>query len=476
MTETPLPGRDVPLIVDLDGTYIKTDMLLETFWKGLGAAPIGTVRTAFTHLTDRPKLKARLAEIAPVTPETLPVDPEVAEMIDAARQAGREVYLVSGSTESIVQGVAASHPVFTSAHGSSEDLNLTKTNKRDYLVERFGEKGFDYIGDSSADLPVWQAARTALVARPGTRIKQKLDAEGLATTPVGEAWRWEDLLRGLRPHQWLKNMLLFLPLFVAHRMDAAGLIAASLGVIAFSALASAIYIVNDLTDLEADRLHDTKRNRPFAAGRVPIKVGMAASLALGLLGLAIGAALSWAMLAVLLVYLVSTLSYSFRFKRVRWVDVTMLAGLYTLRVVAGAVAAGVAASGWLFAFIFPIFLSLGCVKRLTELAHAKGTGNVPGRRYSPADRDDLLNVAILGAVAAVSVFAAYSVSSTAAALYAHIWMLWAVAILLGLWLARMIRTGWTGAQDYDPIIFAITDKIGVSLVVGSMALLVASAR
>ncbi|MEM9231240.1 MAG: UbiA family prenyltransferase [Pseudomonadota bacterium] len=469
-------AQQVPLIVDLDGTFIKTDMLLETFWKGLGVDPVGTVRTALKYLSNRPKLKAELARLAPVTPETLPVDPEISAIIETARADGREVYLVSGSNEAVVQGVAGAHPLFTGAKGSDETTNLTREAKRDWLVDRFGEHGFDYIGDSSADLPVWKSARKSFVARAGIRISQKLTAQGIKAEPVGTPWTWEDLVKGLRPHQWLKNLLLYLPLFAAHRMDLPGLMAATLGVIAFSALASAIYIVNDLTDLEADRLHDTKRNRPFAAGRVPIKVGMAASLCLGFLGLALGLMLSWAMLGVLLVYLVSTLSYSFRFKRVRWVDVTMLAGLYTLRVIAGAVAAGVAASGWLFAFIFPIFLSLGCVKRLTELAHAKGTGNVPGRRYSPADRDDLLNVAILGAVGAVSVFAAYSLSPTAYDLYTQIWMLWGVAVLLGLWLARMIRTGWTGAQDYDPIIYAITDKIGISLAVGSMALLVLSAR
>ncbi len=475
MTATKAEGCDVPLVVDVDGTFLKTDLLLECFWKGLGVAPIQTVRAAVANLSDRPALKQAMAQIAPVDIKTLPLDPDVMAVVDQARQAGRQVLLVSGSTHSLVAEVAAGHRPFDGAEGSSGTVNLTAEAKAARLIELFGEGGFDYIGDSHADIPVWRKARQAFAARSRPRFLAKLTAQGITPTPIGMAWAGRDLIKGLRPHQWLKNMLLFLPLFASHRVDLAGVTAALLGAIAFSALASAIYIVNDLTDLEADRVHETKRNRPFASGRVPIKVGMAASLVLGILGLAIGAALGWGMLAVLLVYLVLTLSYSFHLKRVRWVDVTMLASLYTLRVVAGAMAASVVASGWLFAFIFPIFLSLGCVKRLTELAKAKGSGNVPGRRYSAADRDDLLNVAILSGLGALMVFIAYSLSATAAALYTHIWLLWGVTALLGLWLTRMIYTGWTGQQDYDPIIYAVTDKIGLSLVVTCMTFLVLAA-
>lgn len=475
MTKVTADDRDVPLVVDVDGTFLKTDLLLECFWKGLGIAPIQTVRAALANLSDRPALKQAMAQIAPVDVQTLPLDPDVVAAIQQARQAGRQVLLMSGSTQSLVAEVATAHGPFDRAEGSSGTTNLTAQTKAARLVALFGEGGFDYIGDSRADIPVWRKARQALVARPRQGFLAKLAAEGITPTAIGGAWAHRDLLKGLRPHQWLKNMLLFLPLFASHRADLPGVMAALFGVIAFSALASAIYIINDLTDLEADRVHETKRNRPFASGKVPIKVGMAASLVLGVLGLAIGAALGWGMLAVLLGYLVLTLSYSFHLKRVRWVDVTMLASLYTLRVVAGAMAAQVVASGWLFAFIFPIFLSLGCVKRLTELAKAKGPGNVPGRRYSASDRDDLLNVAILSGLGALMVFVAYSLSATAAALYSHVWLLWGVTALLGVWLTRMIYTGWTGQQDYDPIIYAVTDKIGISLIVTCMTFLVLAA-
>lgn len=462
---------NTPLVADLDGTLIRTDLLLECFWKGMGTAPIATLRATLRHLADRPTLKEELARIAPPESNGVPMDPDVSALLETARQEGREVALASGSAVGLVRAVAAEHGPFDHVLGTGEGVNLTRANKAAKLVELFGEGGYDYVGDSAADLPAWRSARKVYVARPRQRFLARLRGAGLEPVALGAPWRLRDLLKGIRPHQWLKNTLLLLPLIAAHRLDAAGLWSVLAGFVAFSALASSIYIVNDLTDLEADRQHEQKRHRPFASGAVTIKAGMAASAALGLTGLALGAALGPWMLVVLLVYLVSTLSYSMHLKRVRWVDVTMLAGLYTLRVVAGAVAAGVEASGWLFGFIFPIFLSLGCVKRLTELARARGEGYLPGRRYQPRDRDDLLNVAIVAALGAVSVFVAYSLSDTATELYDKVWALWVVAALLALWLTRMIWTGWTGRQDYDPIIYAITDKAGVALIALSVVLL-----
>jgi len=472
---TPDTAAPPPLVVDLDGTLSRTDLLLECFWKGMGAAPLPTLVVAQRDFRHRARLKRNLGALAPVDVATLPLRDEVQHLIETARAAGREVLLVSGGTEALVEAFAARRGPFTDVLASDAETNLTRADKAARLIERFGEGGFDYVGDSADDIPVWKAARKAYVVAPRPGFAARLNREGIDAEPLGQTWQPGDLVRALRPHQWLKNTLLALPLLAAHRAGLGDLFAVLWGFIAFSALASAIYIVNDLTDLEADRVHDSKRDRPFANGRLPIRVGMAASLALVALGLGLGAALGPGMMAVLLVYLAATTTYSMHLKRVRWADVAMLAALYTLRVVAGAAAAEVPASGWLIGFIFPVFLSLGCVKRLTELAKADGDGYVPGRRYRPADRQDLANVAIVSAMAAVGVFLAYSLGPTAAALYTHPWMLLLVAALLGGWLARMIATGWAGQQDYDPIIYAITDRIGLVLVIASVVLLLLAA-
>lgn len=465
----------VPLVVDLDDTLLRSDLLLECFWKGMGVAPIDTLRIVLRNWRDRPALKAALAARFAPDVARVPRDPAVEAAIREAAAAGREVVVASGSSRELAEAVAAAVGDIDVVYGTEGRINLTAANKAALLTERYGKGGFDYIGDSAKDIPVWRAARRAIVARPAARFRARLAAEGVAAEPLGAPWSWTDVALALRPHQWVKNVLLFLPLIAAHRLDPAGIALTFAGFVAFSALASSIYIVNDLTDLDADRLHEKKRHRIFASGRLPIKLGMALSLGLGLFGLAVAAALGWASFGVMVLYLITTLAYSMRLKRVRWTDITVLAALYTIRVVAGAAATGVEASGWLIAFVFPVFLTLACVKRLTELAKATTDGYLPGRRYGRADRDDVFNVAILGALASVGIFLAYSASDMAAVLYRSIPVLWLVATALAIWLGRMIYTGWAGRQDYDPILFALTDKIGLALIGLSLALLVLGA-
>jgi len=279
------------------------------------------------------------------------------------------------------------------------------------------------------------------------------------------------LIKALRPHQYVKNILLFLPALAAHAFDLTTFALVLLGIVAFSAAASSVYIINDLLDLEADRLHATKCKRPFAAGTVPIKIGMITYVLLTLFSLAIAAALGTAFLEVIIVYMILSLAYSLKLKRMRWVDIACLAGLYTLRVVAGAAASGVDASVYMLVFIFPVFIALGCVKRMTELALATTDDRLPGRGYGRLDRPDLLNVAGLGTFGALLIFFLYSFSDQADALYPTKWILWVALIPLGIWLIRMVRLGYLGKQDYDPIVFAMRDKKGLGIIMITLALM-----
>ncbi|MEM6323426.1 MAG: UbiA family prenyltransferase, partial [Pseudomonadota bacterium] len=238
-----------------------------------------------------------------------------------------------------------------------------------------------------------------------------------------------------------------------------------------SAAASAIYIVNDLLDLAADRLHSTKYKRPFASGAVPISVGMAAFVVLVAIAIGIALTISPAFLAVIVLYMVLSLAYSLKLKRLRWVDIATLAGLYTLRVIAGALAVEVEVSVYLLIFIFPTFVTLGCVKRLTEVTLAKNDERLPGRGYGRLDRGDLLNVAWLGTFGALLVFLLYTFTDQALQLYPTRWLLWAAMIPLALWLMRMVRLGHQGKQDYDPIVFALRDKRGIGLIFLMLAIM-----
>lgn len=459
-----------PLVLDVDGTFLKTDMLLECFWAGLGTDPLATLRAAVRHFNRPARLKAELAEIAPIRADLLPVNPDVADLALRSRMAGREVVLASASDRSLVERVAAEYGLSEKVFASDGAVNLKGAAKAAALVEAYGEGGFDYAGDSSADFAVWERAENALVVGHLTTARA-LSATGQNVVEFPGGWKWKALLKALRPHQWVKNVLLFLAMIAAHRFDLETLVPILWGIVAFSAAASSIYIVNDLLDLEADRLHPTKRNRPFASGDVPIVVGMAAFLGLALVALGIATALNWAFLGVILLYMGTSLAYSLRLKRMRWVDIATLAGLYTIRVIAGAAAGAVDVSIYMLIFIFPIFVTLGCVKRLTELTLATSDEPLPGRGYSRRDRGDLLNVAGLGTFGAVLIFFLYSISDQGRELYPTTWILWVAMIPMAWWLIRMVLLGWFGKQDYDPIVFAMRDKFGIGILMITLSLM-----
>jgi 4-hydroxybenzoate polyprenyltransferase len=291
---------------------------------------------------------------------------------------------------------------------------------------------------------------------------RELSARGQNVVEIGGGWNWRALVKSLRPHQWVKNVLLLLAMIAAHRFDLATLIPILWAIVAFSAAASSIYIVNDLLDLEADRLHPTKCRRPF---------GMVAFAGLAILSLGIAATLNAQFFGVVVLYMVTSLAYSLKLKRMRWIDISTLAALYTIRVVAGAAAAQVDVSVYMLIFIFPIFITLGCVKRLTELTLATSDDRLPGRGYGRPDRSDLLNVAMLGTFWALVIFFLYSLSDQGQELYPTTWILWVAMIPMTLWLVRMVMLGWYGKQDYDPIVFAMRDKFGIGLLMIILSLM-----
>ncbi len=459
-----------PLVLDVDGTFLKTDLLWETFWAGLGKAPIATLKACLRHLSDRAALKAALARIAPLRLDLLPVNGEVADLALQNRVAGREVILASGADRCLVARLAANYGLSDQVFASDGRTNLTGAKKAAALVTRFGEGGFDYAGNHAVDVAVWEKADNALVVGHVASARM-LAARGQNVVELSGGFSWQALLKAMRPHQWVKNALLILPMIAAHRFDLLTLVPILWGIAAFSAAASAIYIVNDLLDLEADRQHQTKRNRPFASGDVPIQVGMVVSATLALLALGVAAALNVAFLGAVLLYMAISLAYSMKLKRMRWVDVATLASLYTIRVIAGAAAGQVDVSIYMLIFIFPVFIALGCVKRLTELTLATSDERLPGRGYGRPDRSDLLNVAGLGTVGALLIFFLYSISDQGQALYPTTWILWAAMLPMALWLVRMVMLGWFGKQDYDPIVFAMRDKFGIGILMIILSLM-----
>ncbi|SEF59887.1 UbiA family prenyltransferase [Jhaorihella thermophila] len=453
----------LPLVLDVDGTLLRTDLLHETFWAALGRRPFATLRATFANLRRPARLKARLREIAMPEVETLPVNDAVLELAVRALDEGRPVHLASAADQVLVDAVGERFGLEGPHFGSDGNRNLKGSAKAQLLTERFGRGGYVYGGDSQADLPCWEGAARAVAVAPRPALRRRIEALGVPLDLLPRHRAAGALLKEMRPHQWIKNLLLLLPALAAHDVSPATLLPVMVAILAFSLGASSIYIVNDLLDLAADRRHPEKSRRPVAAGALPIPRALAASVVLSLVALALALAVSPAVAGITLIYMTGSLVYSLWLKRWRWVDVLALVGFFLLRVLAGAAAAQVAVSGWLFAFVFAVFLVLACTKRLTELARALRRGQLPGRGYSRQDFNRLRALAYAATLGAAGVFLAHAFSPAAQTQYDAPHVLALVAVLIAIWLGRMVHFASRGEEDYDPVRAVTRDPIGLAI-------------
>jgi 4-hydroxybenzoate polyprenyltransferase/phosphoserine phosphatase len=462
---------DVALCVDLDGTLVHTDLLHESVLALLRRNPLLLLLLPLWLLGGKARLKREVARRTQVDVTLLPYDARVLALL---REAGsRPRVLCSASDQAVVDAVAAHVGGFDAALGSDGETNLGGARKAQVLVARYGERGFDYVGDAAADLPVWARARRAITANASPRVLARLRRMRAPDAVIERrAGAWRAAVRALRPHQWSKNLLVFVAAVAAHRIfEPAALYAATLAFVAFCLCASGAYVFNDLVDLDADRRHPRKRARPFAAGRLPVAGGLAAALLLVLAAFALASLLPPRFVLVLGLYAATTLAYSLLLKRIVLVDVVVLAALYTLRIVAGAVAIPVEASGWFLAFAMCLFLSLALVKRYAEVHRiaASAQQNVAGRGYRTAH---LAWIGGFGAVAAgtsLLVLALYVDSTKSAALYRQPHWLWLLLPLLGAWLWRVWSLARRGRMHEDPVVFALTDVPSLAVLAGFIA-------
>jgi 4-hydroxybenzoate polyprenyltransferase/phosphoglycolate phosphatase-like HAD superfamily hydrolase len=456
------------LVVDLDGTLLRSDMLHETFWAALARqwwAPLAALRA----LADagKPGLKRRLAELGPVDPGRLPYNDEVLALVRRWRAQGGRTALVSAADAGLAGRVAAHLGLFDEVHGTTPGHNLKGKAKADFLAERFGAGRYVYVGDAAADLPVWAGAAEAVTVTPSARLRARVAATMAAagdrpvthlpaTAQAARTW-----LRALRPHQWAKNLLVFLPMLAAHRLDAVTLGQSALAFVAFSLIASAIYLLNDLLDLDADRAHPRKRTRPFAAGALPLAQGGLAAPALLVAGLGCAALLGPGFLGVMLGYVVVTSAYSLSLKRRLVIDICVLAGLYTLRIFAGGAATGIPLSVWLLAFSIFLFFSLAAVKRQAELVDgaAAGRSGAHGRGYQVEDLPIVSGMAIASGYVSVLVMALYLTSPEVKSLYAAPQLLWGICLVLLYWISRVVMLTHRGRMHDDPVVFALRDPV-----------------
>lgn len=459
--------------MDLDGTLIKSDVLLESILALLRASPARIISLLAWLFQGRAYVKSALAEKVTLDPADLPYNDDVVNFVRTEFESGREVVLCTATHQTYANQIAEHLGIFSSVMGTDETVNLKGANKARALCDRYGEKQFDYVGDSAADVPVWQAARKAIVVGSSERQIQKLaergeDHEVIDSPPAKQ----KDFMRALRPHQWAKNALLFVPLLAAHELDASLLLQNLLAFVAFSFAASSTYLVNDLLDLPSDRRHPTKSNRPFAAGSIPLTFGVVAVPVLTLISLVIGLLLPASFFGLLMLYYVITLSYSFALKRMVLLDVLTLASLYTLRIIAGSAATAIVPSFWLLAFAVFLFLSLALAKRTAELLVMKQAGEkeAAGRGYLVADLPIMMMLGTTSGLIGVLVMALYVNSDIVSGQYAMPQLIWFLCPLLLFWILRLWFITNRGELHEDPVVYALTNR--TSLLVGALCVLV----
>lgn len=463
-----------PLVIDLEDALLCSNPLIETFFDRLGGGPAKILEIFRALLRGKVALRLHLTAVSSLDYATLPYDREVLDLARIAKAQGRLVYLATAGSETIARGIAKQLGCFDGVLASDTPTDPSSSTTAAVLMERFGEKAVDYVGSPADDPSVWVAAHRIYAANVTRREERWLRRAASEVIIVSRArQRIEPWLKALRVHQYVKNLLVFIPLLTSHSFDMASAAAACITFAAFCLCASAVYIGNDLVDLKSDRGHPTKKERPFAAGDIPLKAGIAAMPVLLLASFACALAASVQLLVVLIAYLLLTTAYSLSLKRKMLVDIVVLAILYTSRIVAGAVAIGVDVSQWLAMFSLLMFTGLALIKRYTELTTRldAGLSSPTSRNYRQEDLPIVGALAAAAGMNAVSIFALYISSDAVRSLYRHPHFLWMIAPMLLYWFARALMMSHRRLMHDDPIVFAIRDRVSL-VTLGSIAIVV----
>lgn len=456
-----------PLCVDLDGTLVKSDTLVDALLVMVRTHSGSLLSVPGWILKGKATLKREVTERVQLDVAHLPYNKPLLAFLEQQKGMGRRLYLATGADFALASRVASHLGIFDGVLASDGRTNLTGHNKLASFQERFGDAGYDYIGNARPDVPLLAHAGSAMVANPDSALRRAARARQFTPDQqfIDKASPLKALRRAMRVHQWAKNVLIFVPMLLAHVINPRSILQALAAFACFSLCASSTYIVNDLLDIEADRRHPRKRRRPFASGDLQGKTGVLLSAGLLTASFIVAAILSRSFLFYLLVYLVSTLSYSLYLKRVVLVDVVLLSGLYTLRMLAGAAATSIAISPWLAGFSIFLFLSLAMVKRFSELQNIRVAGQVPsnGRGYLLSDTEQMRAFGTASAYASVVVFSLYISAQDVTPLYPHPQRMWLITPIMILWISRVWLLASRGELDEDPVIFAVTDRMSLLL-------------
>lgn len=461
------------IVVDLDGTLVRTDLFVESLLRYLKGNPFKIIRLILWLLKGRAFAKAKIAAEIDIDAAYLPYEERLIAYLKQLKSQGKEIILATASHRDYANQVAEHLGIFDRVMATEDGHNLKGKNKLAAIRDLIGDEDFAYAGDSSADAPIWRdAAANIMVNAPSQYVAEAEENGKLIWQANTETSTAKAFFKEMRPHQYAKNVLIFVPLVTSHEYsDFTHLFTALLAFVCFSFCASGVYFLNDLLDLQEDRRHRSKKYRPIASGALSLPLGVAGAIGFPLLAFGLSIIfLPFAFIGVLLVYFAITNAYSFLLKRVTTVDVMTLAILYTLRVVAGAAATGVELSSWLIAFSVFIFVSLAFMKRYIEVAAlSENDSEVRGRGYSAGDRETMFGLGITNFTAAVVILALYINSPFVLSSYASPEVLWLLCLVVLFWGNHIWVCAKRGEIPDDPVVFAIKDRasqlVGISFVV-----------
>jgi 4-hydroxybenzoate polyprenyltransferase len=457
---------EIPLVLDLDGTLLRTDSLIEAGALFMRTRPWAILPLLGGLLKGKAFFKRALAGAVELDCETLPINDAMADFARRESERGRPVYLATATDEITARKIAARFPFIREVIGSDGVTNLKGEAKAERLVQRFPQ-GFIYAGNDESDLKVWKKAKGVVVtqASPGLVRRARVissDAIVFKKPPVIKAF-----VKALRLHQWAKNLLVFVPLALSGGLhDMPRLVDTVLAFLALGLVASATYILNDLWDLTNDRRHWSKKNRPLASGALPITHGIAVMLAGLAAGFLVALYVSLPLAGGIAVYLIGTVTYSLGLKKIPILDVLTLAALFTLRLGIGIVASQAPPSPWLLVFSMFVFSSLCYAKRHTEIARmgeAQAEG-VMGRGYLRSDLPLVMALGISSGVAAVLIMILYIINDAfTRSFYGNVNWLWGFPAVLFVFVSRLWLVCLRGKLSDDPVFFAVKDRISLAL-------------
>lgn len=477
--DKPLKSRDVPLAVDLDGTLVATDLLWESVFVLLKKNPLFVFLLPVWLLSGKANLKQQIASRISIDAALLPYRQDFLAYLRHEHSLGRRLVLATAAAQPLAKVVATELGIFESVYATSGKTNLSSHRKAQLLSEKFGQNGFDYAGNDRADIAVFAAARKVIVVAPD-RAAARFHKQNGGRLFKADKTGIKPYLKMLRVHQWLKNLLVFVPAFLSHTIFYPEIMLSSvLAFVAFSAAASAIYILNDIVDLPLDRQHTRKRSRPFASGALSIPFGLKVSLLLLMITAGLCLFLPLPFSLVIGLYLLATTAYSVALKRMLLIDVICLGGLYTLRLLGGATVTEIPPSFWLMAFAMFFFLSLALVKRYVELQNSTVTekDRIAGRGYRPEDLDIVGQSGVASGFTAAVVLALYVNSAAVQQLYNYPWLIWPLVPIVLYIIIRVWILAHRKEMDDDPVVFLANDwRSQLVIAIGAGLLFVAGMR